>query len=131
MRAHTEKLANYRKNEDPRMSFTTPEFKEASRQFSEAFKVRLRLRGGVGAGRTEWGRGGRQAGTPRVTERRAEAPAPLPQKNFGKPVEWGMVKRYPVRERARRGVVGGYRQQRRRHEPGTLTRAPPSGKRPC
>jgi len=43
MRAHTEKLAQYRKHEDPRLSFTTPEFKEASRQFQEAFKARMRL----------------------------------------------------------------------------------------
>ena len=40
MRAHTERLAQFRKQEDPRLSFTTPEFKEASRQFQEAFKVR-------------------------------------------------------------------------------------------
>ena len=29
-----------RKNEDPRLSFSTPEFKEAQRQFTDAFKVR-------------------------------------------------------------------------------------------
>jgi hypothetical protein len=28
-----------RKNEDPRLSFSTPEFKEAQRQFTDAFKV--------------------------------------------------------------------------------------------
>ena len=27
-----------------------------------------------------------------------------PQRNFGKPVEYGLVKQYPVRARARRGV---------------------------
>ena len=37
---HTEKLKAHRKNEDPRLSFTTPEFKEASRVFTEAYKVR-------------------------------------------------------------------------------------------
>lgn len=47
MRAHTARLAQYRKHEDPRLSFTTPEFKEASRQFQEAFKVR-------GPGRVLW-----------------------------------------------------------------------------
>ncbi len=40
MRMHTEKLKAHRKNEDPRLSFTTPEFKEASRVFTEAYKVR-------------------------------------------------------------------------------------------
>ncbi len=44
MRAHTEKLAQYRKHEDPRLSFTTPEFKEASRIFSDNFKARTLAR---------------------------------------------------------------------------------------
>merc|ERR1712176_577238 len=43
-----------RKNEDPRLSFSTPEFKEAQRVFSDGFK-----------------------------------------KNWGKPIEYGLVKRYP------------------------------------
>ena len=30
-----------RKNEDPRLSFSTPEFKEAQRIFTDAFKVSL------------------------------------------------------------------------------------------
>lgn len=54
MRAHTKKLTDLRKNEDPRLSFSTPEFRESQRLFTEAFK-----------------------------------------KNFGKPVEWGLVKKYP------------------------------------
>ncbi|KAL3152789.1 hypothetical protein ABBQ38_012373 [Trebouxia sp. C0009 RCD-2024] len=54
MRAHIKKLEEMRKNEDPRLSFSTPEFKEAQRMFSDGFK-----------------------------------------KNFGKPVEWGMVKDHP------------------------------------
>lgn len=29
-----------RKNEDPRLSFSTPEFKEAQRIFTDGFKVR-------------------------------------------------------------------------------------------
>lgn len=46
-------LEDMRKNEDPRLSFSTPEFKEAQRTFTDAFK-----------------------------------------KNFGKPVEWALVKDY-------------------------------------
>ena len=54
MRQHTEALNKQRKHEDPRMSFSTPEYKDFSRRFTEGFK-----------------------------------------KNFGKPIEWGLVKRYP------------------------------------
>ena len=32
-------LEEMRKNEDPRLSFSTPEFKEAQRIFTEGFKV--------------------------------------------------------------------------------------------
>lgn len=53
MRQHVKKLEDMRKNEDPRLSFSTPEFKEAQRTFTDGFK-----------------------------------------KNFGKPVEWGLVKDY-------------------------------------
>eukprot|EP00887_Chlorella_sp_A99_P007993 scaffold12.g7993.t1 len=51
MRQHVKKLEEMRKNEDPRLSFSTPEFKEAQRAFTDGFK-----------------------------------------KNFGRPVEWAMVK---------------------------------------
>lgn len=54
MREHTAALAKQRKHEDPRLSFSTPEFKDFSRRFTENFK-----------------------------------------KNFGKPIEWAMIKRYP------------------------------------
>jgi hypothetical protein len=54
MRAHTEALNRQRKHEDPRLSFSTPEYKEFSRKFSDNFK-----------------------------------------KNFGRPIEWGLVKRFP------------------------------------
>ena len=53
MRQHVKKLEDMRKNEDPRLSFSTPEFKEAQRTLTDSFK-----------------------------------------KNFGKPVEWGLVKDY-------------------------------------
>ncbi|KAL6780997.1 hypothetical protein ACKKBG_A09345 [Auxenochlorella protothecoides x Auxenochlorella symbiontica] len=53
MRQHIKKLEDMRKNEDPRLSFSTPEFKEAQRIFTDGFK-----------------------------------------KNFGKPVEWALVKDY-------------------------------------
>ena len=43
-----------RKHEDPRLSFSTPEFREAQRIFTENFK-----------------------------------------KNFGRPVEWALVRKYP------------------------------------
>ncbi len=32
-------LQEIKKNEDPRLSFCTPEFKEAQRTFTDAFKV--------------------------------------------------------------------------------------------
>lgn len=32
-------LQDLKKNEDPRLSFCTPEFKDAQRTFTEAFKV--------------------------------------------------------------------------------------------
>ena len=35
----TLQLEEMRKNEDPRLSFSTPEFKEAQRTFTEGFKV--------------------------------------------------------------------------------------------
>lgn len=35
-------LEDMRKNEDPRLSFSTPEFKEAQRIFTDGFKVRRR-----------------------------------------------------------------------------------------
>ena len=35
----TPQLQDQRKNEDPRLSFSTPEFKEAQRVFTENFKV--------------------------------------------------------------------------------------------
>jgi hypothetical protein len=44
MRAHLKKLQEMRRDEDPRLSFSTPEFKEAQRVFTDNFKVR-----GVGA----------------------------------------------------------------------------------
>lgn len=39
MKQHTEKLEKMREFEDPRLSFTTPEFKEAQRIFQENFKA--------------------------------------------------------------------------------------------
>ena len=66
MRAHTEKLAAHRKNEDPRLSFTTPEFKEASRIFTENFKVsRAGGRAAARPGRESEGFGRRSGGGPR------------------------------------------------------------------
>ena len=38
MRMHTKKLRDMRKNEDPRLSFCTPEFREAQRVFQENYK---------------------------------------------------------------------------------------------
>ncbi|ABO97260.1 predicted protein [Ostreococcus lucimarinus CCE9901] len=40
MKQHTEKLEKMREFEDPRLSFTTPEFKEAQRIFQENFKAK-------------------------------------------------------------------------------------------
>lgn len=39
MRSQLKKLQDMRKAEDPRLSFSTPEFKEAQRVFTDAFKV--------------------------------------------------------------------------------------------
>ncbi|KAF5831592.1 hypothetical protein DUNSADRAFT_12926 [Dunaliella salina] len=38
MRAHLKKLQDMRQTEDPRLSFSTPEFKEAQRVFTDNFK---------------------------------------------------------------------------------------------
>ena len=40
MKFYLEKLRQKTKAEDPRLSFSTPEFKEASRIFTEAYKAR-------------------------------------------------------------------------------------------
>ena len=40
MRSQLKKLQAMRRNEDPRLSFSTPEFKEAQRTFTDNFKVR-------------------------------------------------------------------------------------------
>lgn len=42
MKQHLKKLQDMRKNEDPRLSFSTPEFKEAQRIFTDGFKVCVR-----------------------------------------------------------------------------------------
>jgi len=42
MKAHEAALRRHRQNEDPRLSFSTPEFKEASRIFTENFKARAK-----------------------------------------------------------------------------------------
>eukprot|EP00198_Chlamydomonas_reinhardtii_P013941 XP_001703278.1 predicted protein [Chlamydomonas reinhardtii] len=54
MRGHLRKLQESTRDQDPRLSFSTPEFKEAQRAFTDGFK-----------------------------------------RNFGRPVEWAMVKEYP------------------------------------
>ena len=41
MKQHEQYLRRMRQAEDPRLSFSTPEFKEASRVFTENFKVRV------------------------------------------------------------------------------------------
>lgn len=43
MRRHTDKLAKQRAHEDPRLSFSTPEYKEAQRRFTEVYKRRRKL----------------------------------------------------------------------------------------
>jgi len=42
LRACALQLEEMRKNEDPRLSFSTPEFKEAQRIFTDNFKVEAR-----------------------------------------------------------------------------------------
>ena len=89
-------LEDMRKNEDPRLSFSTPEFKEAQRIFTDGFKVSeqapLRFR------RPQPLRG-RPLGAHNLDTREFAYSRILllyvllyPQKNFGKPVEWALVK---------------------------------------
>jgi len=54
MRAHVAKLDAAARDEDPRLSFSTPEFKEAQRTFTDGFKVG-RGRGGGGGGAPVYG----------------------------------------------------------------------------
>lgn len=93
-------LEDMRKNEDPRLSFSTPEFKEAQRIFTDSFKVRQT---------STW------SSFPAFFEClqrlytffASEYLSPNLskfyisffclfhlQKNFGKPVEWALVKDY-------------------------------------
>lgn len=51
---HPLQLEDMRKNEDPRLSFSTPEFKEAQRQFTDAFKVRGGPPEGVVSSLQQW-----------------------------------------------------------------------------
>lgn len=111
MRTFVGKLAAIRKNEDPRMSFTTPEFKDSQRQFQEHFKARapstLRERS---LQRADAPRGARvcprgeahwlqQKGVEALSRTHPSACLPVSQKNFGRPIEYGLVKRYPVSTR--------------------------------
>lgn len=78
-------LEEMRKNEDPRLSFSTPEFKEAQRIFTEGFKV---LSETLLCGRF---------GCSTLISMSSAVIEPwtiVLQKNFGKPVEWGLVKDY-------------------------------------
>ena len=52
MREHTEALAKQRKHEDPRLSFSTPEYKDFSRKFAEQFKKKFRQATPVGPRQT-------------------------------------------------------------------------------
>ena len=74
---HALQLEEMRKNEDPRLSFSTPEFKEAQRIFTENFKA------GTAGKHTD------------IQPRSSWLTSVHLQKNFGKPVEWGLVKDYP------------------------------------
>jgi len=66
-----------RKHEDPRLSFSTPEFREAQRVFTDNFKVTKLSNRSFCASPGQ-----------RLTKRRRR------QKNFGKPVEYGFVKKH-------------------------------------
>ncbi|KAL6760919.1 hypothetical protein V8C86DRAFT_3132189 [Haematococcus lacustris] len=70
MKEHLKKLQDLRRTEDPRLSFSTPEFKDAQRTFTDNFKA-----GWLG------GRGSKGAGAL--------------GKNFGRPVEWALVQDHP------------------------------------
>jgi hypothetical protein len=116
-------LQEIKKNEDPRLSFCTPEFKEAQRTFTDAFKVRtgplyatsaaqlahLALTQLVHPACSQHCAAhalplGVQCAAP--AERHARLCMPLLvllllvvmlllQRNFGRPVEWQLVKEYP------------------------------------
>lgn len=85
-----------RKNEDPRLSFSTPEFKEAQRIFTDGLKVK-RTRSHQLTRGLEHRLRGNPTDMPACTSLHnvplldAHA-ACVPQKNFGKPVEWGLIK---------------------------------------
>jgi hypothetical protein len=94
-----------RKNEDPRLSFSTPEFKEAQRIFTDAFKARRRRLPAWAADSAPGARppvlvavltppGARHAPAPSVIAAVLPPPPCCAQKNFGKPVEWALVKDY-------------------------------------
>lgn len=119
-----------RKNEDPRLSFSTPEFKEAQRVFTDNFKVRSAHAGSVSeqsvgscdglrdacqlscVGKTTVPRslpcalrgqylfGHISSGSAEHCLLCSPPPCPaarllaLPQKNFGRPVEYALVKDY-------------------------------------
>ena len=70
MKAHEFALRRHRQNEDPRLSFSTPEFKEASRIFTENFKARKADASGQPVSATPpGGRRGRGAAARRALQR--------------------------------------------------------------
>ena len=120
-------LEEMRKNEDPRLSFSTPEFKEAQRMFSDGFKVPARptllltsapdcltvsapafchslatetliaLLSITAIGTICLHESKQFTAGPRTHPDCASRNTLTEclQKNFGKPVEWGMVKEHP------------------------------------
>ncbi len=91
-------LEEMRKNEDPRLSFSTPEFKEAQRIFTDNFKVsaealvrgRSNARAAAACLHTPWADG--RTWNPKQTQLPDNPDMRLYQKNFGRPVEWALVK---------------------------------------
>jgi len=87
-----------RKNEDPRLSFSTPEFKEAQRIFTDSFKVRQTMSwSSIPALSTYPYRLCASFTSNYLSSLISNAISLyvlLLQKNFGKPVEWALVKDY-------------------------------------
>lgn len=88
-------LEDMRKNEDPRLSFSTPEFKEAQRIFTDSFKVSSwssipALSNYLHRLCTSF----RSDYLSSIISTSTSLCLFLLQKNFGKPVEWALVKDY-------------------------------------
>jgi hypothetical protein len=94
MRQHVKKLEDMRKNEDPRLSFSTPEFKEAQRIFTDGFKVSSHQIHSQSLTIPPYQLLTSSQPPLLSLPLHFHTPTQL-QKNFGKPVDWALVKDHP------------------------------------